>query len=86
MGNITISVKDEVEDFWRRYAKSKYGNTKGSLARAAEEAFGELRRSDEQERVRRRALEILEKGYAIGFKGWKNRSEMYASRKSHLRH
>lgn len=86
MGNMTISVKDDTENFWRRYAKAKYGETKGSLGKAAEDAFGMLCGSDEEERLRRRAIQILEKGYDISFRGWKKRSDLYASRLGRNRH
>lgn len=77
---VTRSISDETEKAFRKFVSLKYGEGKGALSRATEDAYQKLMEEDKAEYYRRRAIERLEKGYKIGFRGYKTRSELYESR------
>lgn len=74
---VTISLDEKTDEAMRRYAEAKYGKGKGHLKLAYKEAIEALLHSEEQERIRERALEHLEKGIAFK-RRWKfNREEAH---------
>jgi len=77
MGVMTISLKKEDEEALRKLAKLKYGDKKGAIAKVIAEAVKRELTGQEQENARRRAIEIMEKGWNL--KGWKykGRDEFY---------
>ncbi|MDP2666831.1 MAG: ribbon-helix-helix domain-containing protein [Candidatus Diapherotrites archaeon] len=77
---ITRAVDEDVEKAFRQFVARKYGTEKGVLSKATEDAYKKLMEEDLVEFHRRRAIERLEKGINIGFKGYKSRSELYESR------
>ena len=79
---ITRSVDEEAEKEFRAFVARKYGTGKGALSKATMDAYKKLIEAEEIEKHRRNAIEILEKGFNIGFKGYKHRSELYEPRLS----
>ncbi len=77
MGIITTSIDDYVEENWRSFVKRTYGKGKGVLSQATMDAYKKLMEENEQERLRRRALERLEKGFRMGKILYKTRAELY---------
>lgn len=76
---ITVSVKRDVEERFRRLAGATYGKHKGYLGKAVTEAMKEWERKKMATDVNVRALKMLETG--IKMKKWKfNRDEIYAER------
>ena len=80
MGIMTISVDDTKEEAFRKAVAKKFGEGKGSISKGVEWGMEKVIEDVEFEALRRRALERLEKGYKLGFKGYKRRSELYESR------
>ncbi len=74
---ITISVDEESDRRFRKYAETKYGRKKGALSRAYKDMIAQISHEDEQERIRKEAIAFLNKG--IKFKRrWKfNRDELH---------
>ena len=76
---ITISVKRDVEERFRKLAGATYGKHKGYLGKAVTEAMIEWEKKKKTTDVNARALEMLRKGFKMG--KWKfNRDEIYAER------
>ncbi len=80
MGIMTISASNNAEEAIRTYAQRKYGSRKGALKKAVDEAFLKVAEEDEQEQLRRRAIERLEKGFHLGRITYKSRDELYDER------
>ena len=80
MGTITISVRDETEQRFRKAVRKTIGTGKGTLGKAVTEAMEKWVEELEQAEVRKRALATLEKGFQLGFKGYRKRSELYDNR------
>ena len=74
---ITRSVDENAEKEFREFVARKYGAGKGTLSRATMDAYKKLIEEDEQERLRRSALEILNKGFKLGKLNYKTRAELY---------
>lgn len=75
MATITINVRDDVENRFRKAAGSKYGKRKGALGQAVTEAM-ETWMKTEGGNVKR-ALELLEKGHNGGGLTYKSRDELH---------
>ncbi len=76
---ITISVKRDVEERFRKLAGTTYGKHKGYLGKAITEAMMEWEKKKIATDVNARALKMLETG--IKMKKWKfDRDEIYAER------
>lgn len=74
---ITISVDEETDKKLRHYAITKYGNRKGVIKKVIKEAMESLIKEDEQERIQKEAIKLLEKGIKTR-NSWKfNRAELY---------
>lgn len=82
MGIMTISVDNQKEEAFRKAVAVKFGTEKGSISKGMEWGMEKVIEDVELETLRRRAIERLEKGMKIGFKGYKKRSELYEPRLS----
>lgn len=74
---ITISVKKDVEERFRKIAGSTYGKHKGYLGKAVTEAMTTWVEKKERSDVNARALEMLRKGFKMGKITWKSRDELH---------
>ena len=73
---ITISVNEESDRRFRRFALHKYGKRKGVLGKALSLAMDRLVEEDEATDLTAKSLALMEKGIAM--KKWKfNREELY---------
>ena len=77
MGTITVGVNDKTEEKFRRAVKNTIGEGKGKLGQALNEAMEKWAQEAEQEVIRKRALEKLEKGFNMGKTLYKHRNELY---------
>ena len=76
---ITISVKRDVEERFRKLAGATYGKHKGYLGKAVTEAMDTWLEKKEKTDNIAKSLKLLETG--IKMKKWKfNREEIYAER------
>lgn len=76
MGTVTLNVRDNAEQKFRKAASITHGSRKGSLGKAATEAFeewAEKRLSGSEARM----LELLEKGFRMGKLKYRHRAELY---------
>ncbi len=87
MGTITVNVDDETETRFRQSVRRRYGARKGTLGKAIKEAMQAWSEDEQQARLRREALEILNTGLPIRASEMKlRREDMYAPRsKNHFR-
>lgn len=74
---ITRAIDEVLEKAFREFVARTYGSEKGVLSKATEDAYKKLMEENEQERLRRRALEILNKGFVMGKLNYKTRAELY---------
>lgn len=74
---ITISVKRDVEERFRKLAGVTYGKHKGYLGKAVTEAMTIWVEKKERSDVNARALEMLRKGFKMGKITWKSRDELH---------
>ena len=77
MGNITVSLEEEDEHKLRRLAQEKYQGKKGSLAKVISEGLGRMEAESKREQALKKLFARMEKGYALGIKRIKHRSELY---------
>lgn len=77
MTNVLISLDEEHEALLRKLAQEKYASKKGSLSKVVSEALDELELKKKRKRAKSHFIQEMEKGYNIGFKGYKKRSEIY---------
>ena len=80
MGIMTISVDDSIEERFRKAVAKKFGEEKGAISKGVEFGMEKVIEDVDLEDLRRRAIQRLEKGYKLGFKGYTNRSELYEPR------
>lgn len=72
---VTVNLDEAIEKKFREKARLKYGNRKGSLAKALNEALEEWLRSDEHDLLKEN-LALLENGMKM--KKWKfKREDLY---------
>jgi len=76
MGTITINVGDESEAKFRKAAKAVFGTKKGSLGKAASEAFEEWSNREIQGNAAK-MLDLLEKGFKMGKVKYRSRDELH---------
>lgn len=77
MAVMTISIKDEVAKELRQTVKNEFGEDKGVLGKAIEEAIQKWLEEKRQKEIARRAIETMNNGL-YSLKGWKfNRDELY---------
>jgi hypothetical protein len=77
MGMITICLDDATERKFREVAKKIHGENKGYLGRATTEAITQWISDKEQEKIAGQALALLEKGHAMGKRGFHTRKDLY---------
>ncbi len=77
MGTITISLKDETEKELRRLAMIKYQMKKGAMAKIITEALEEWTKQKEDEKIIKKSLSLLEKGFNMGKIKYKERAELH---------
>ena len=75
MATITVNIKDEVNEEFRKTVEEKLGRGKGVLGKAIEDAMQKWASNKEQERIREEALELMKKGLYKLPKGYKFRRE-----------
>ncbi len=75
MGTITLNVDDTAEEKFRQRAERRYGKRKGSLGKAASEAFEKW--AENEEDAVEQALTVIEKGIYAPQLHYKKRSELY---------
>ncbi len=66
MGTITITVKDDVEERFRKTVNETKGKGKGKLGSAASEAMQEWVEKQRQKRISKEMLALLDKGFEMG--------------------
>ena len=72
---VTVNLDESIEKRFKEKARLKYGNKKGSLAKAFNEALDEWLKSDDQELLNEN-LRLLDEG--ILMKKWNfKREELY---------
>jgi predicted transcriptional regulator len=77
MGTITINVKDEVENKFRKLASALYSGKKGYLGRAVTEAMEIWIKEKKQKEMAERELRVLDKGFNLGKVLVKKRKDIY---------
>lgn len=74
MGTITLSIDDDEEEQFRKTVRQRYGNKKGSLGKAATEAFKEWRKKQEHFNT---TMQLLENGVSGGKVMYEDREELH---------
>ena len=77
MGTITVNIKDKVEREFRAVASSAHEGEKGYLEEAVTEAMQRWIEEKRQEKIAKRELKLLEKGFNFGKKLYKTRDELH---------
>ncbi|NYZ77295.1 hypothetical protein H0O02_03190 [Candidatus Micrarchaeota archaeon] len=77
MGNVLVSLDDDDEAFLRRLAQERYHSKKGSISSVVSDALDEMKKKGKKERAIANLIRTMEKGYKLGFRGYKKRSEIY---------
>lgn len=80
MGTITANITDDTEDYFRHTVEKRCGEGKGSLGKAIDEALKKWADEKMQKEIAERAIARLKKGYNLGAKMYKKRSELYEER------
>lgn len=80
MATITLNVNDEINQEFRQIVKSKFGEGKGIIGKAVEEAIKKWISEQKQKEITERQLKIMKKGI-WSQKNYKfNREEIYETR------
>lgn len=77
MGTLTISVNDQTEEYFRKIVHERLGDTKGTLGKAANEAFQRWAEENDQKRIAQRAIDRMTRGYNLGKKLYKTRDDLH---------
>ncbi len=77
MGTITISLNNETEHKLRELAEKTFGKRKGYLGEAVTEAIEKWAGEKQQKEIAERELKVLEKGYFLGKRLYKDRGELH---------
>lgn len=80
MGTMTINVKDETLDMFRKTVAMELGVGKGKLGKAIEEALKKWVHEKEQRDIAKRQIKLMEKGFDMGRILIKSRDELYDRR------
>lgn len=72
-----MTVRDEVEDRFRKMVEERCTQKKGSLGRAVTEAMELWIHEKEQEEVSKRALELLELTFDMGQRRFARREQLH---------
>lgn len=76
MATLTLSIDSRTEETFRKSAELKFGKRKGSLGKAASEAFEEWAKR-EMLGSEAKMLEMLRTGFELGKIKWKSRDELH---------
>ena len=77
METITINIDKETKELFKDTVKKEYGLRKGQLGRAVNEALLKWIDDKRKRNIAQRQLELMKKGFNLGFKGYKDRNELY---------
>jgi hypothetical protein len=77
MGTITLTVRDDVEERFRKMVGERSSRKKGSLGRAVTEAMELWIHDKEQEEVSKRALELMEQSFDMGERRFAARGNLH---------
>lgn len=80
VGHVMISLDEEHEVLLRRLAKERHGGGKGSISAIVEEGVDELAKQEKRERLLKRVVARMKKGFPMGFgnrKIYEYRDELY---------
>ena len=77
METITINVERKTKETFKDTVRREYGLRKGQLGRAVNEALIKWIEEKKQTSIAKRQMKLMEKGFNLGFKGYKNRAELY---------
>lgn len=81
MGTVTINLSDEIEARFRAEVKERFGEGKGKLGKAVEDALNKWANESEEAKLRQRAIQMLKKGlYKVGKNYTFKREEAYENR------
>lgn len=81
MGTVTINLSDEIEARFRAEVKERFGEGKGKLGKAVEDALNKWANESEEAKLRQRAIQMLKKGlYKVGKDYTFKREEAYENR------
>jgi predicted transcriptional regulator len=72
---VTVNLDESIERKFREKARLKYGNRKGALAKALNEALEEWLKNEEQDQLKE-GMTLLEKGIKMKKWGFK-REDLY---------
>ena len=75
MATITVNIKDEVNEEFRKTVEERLGRGKGVLGKAIEDAMQKWASNEDQDRIREEALALMKKGLYKLPKGYKFRRE-----------
>lgn len=77
MGTITVNVKDDVEEDFRKLVRSVHGGKKGDLGKALTEAMQKWVYEKRQEKIAQEALKLLKLKFNFGKRLYRDRMELY---------
>ena len=77
MGTITVNVKDEIENEFRKTVSHKKGEGKGKLGEAITEAMAEWTNKNRQISIANDMIKLMKKGFNLGKIKIKTRDELY---------
>ena len=77
METITLNIEKRTKELFWNTVKNEYGLKKGQLGKAANEALLRWVEEREQKKIAKRQLDFMKKGFHMGFRGYKNRDELY---------
>ncbi|HIH20376.1 TPA: hypothetical protein HA244_03855 [Candidatus Micrarchaeota archaeon] len=80
MGNVLVSLDDDVEEQLRRLAQEIYSGKKGAISYVVSEAVMEMAQKDKRQKAIERAIKNMQKGLHLRLgerKAYENRDEIY---------
>lgn len=77
MEAVTINMQSDVIRKFRRVAAEAFGNGKGHLGKAFTEAIQDWMYEREQKKIAMEAIEMMEHGFNMGRRLYKDRSELH---------
>lgn len=77
MSTVTINVPDSTIQEFRKAAAETFGNGKGHLGKAFAEAIKDWTHERKQKKIAREAIEMMEHGFNMGKRLYKDRSELH---------
>jgi len=81
MGTMTVNIRDETEQKFREFVRSRYGTGKGKLGKAVDDSLNKWISETEEAKLRQRAIQRLKKGlYKVGKNYTFRREEAYENR------